>query len=80
MVREKTLVKCDKCGSTNVVEEDASEIKVIVLTMDEYIEKNRSSSMFGKLVPTTGTSHMEKRILHCQDCEYTRLYDKVFYY
>ena len=79
MVREKTLIRCDKCGSTNVVDEDASEIKVTTLSMDEYIKKNRSSSLIDYSLFTGGTSHMDKRILQCRDCGYTRLYDKVIY-
>ena len=82
MVREKILVRCDKCGSTNVVDEDAEEIKVTTVSMDEYIKQNRSKSIFnfGDRSPfSAGVSHMENRVLRCRDCGYTRLYDKVIY-
>ena len=80
-MREVTKIKCDKCGCTNVVDEEEEELKVSVLSTEEYIRKNRSESvlMMGRLSPIMGTSHMEKRRLRCPDCGHTVLYDKVIY-
>ncbi len=77
-MREITKIKCDKCGCTNVVDELEEEVKVSVLSTEEYIKKNRSESIFG-LGQMTGTSHMDKRMLRCPDCGHTMLYDKVVY-
>jgi predicted nucleic-acid-binding Zn-ribbon protein len=78
-MREIIKVKCDKCGCTNVVDELEEELKMSILSTEEYIKKNRSESIFGNLSQTTGTSHMEKRKLRCPDCGHTMLYDKVIY-
>ena len=60
-MREITKIKCDKCGCTNVVDELEEELKVSVLSTEEYIKKNRSESIFGlDFGQITGTSHMEK--------------------
>jgi len=79
-MREITKIKCDKCGCTNVVDEVEEELKVSVLTTDDYIKKNQSESLL-RFATTqwTGTSHMEKRRLRCLDCGHTVLYDKVIY-
>jgi predicted nucleic-acid-binding Zn-ribbon protein len=79
-MREIIKIKCDKCGCTNVVDELEEELKVSVLSIEEYIKKNRSESIFGfGLSQMTGVSHMDKRRLRCPDCGHTILYDKVIY-
>ena len=80
---ERILIRCDKCGSTNVVDKEVKEQpKIVVLTMDEYMEKNKARSLFPfstQFVGITGVSHMEKRVLRCRDCGNTRVWEQVVY-
>lgn len=82
-MRKKTLIKCDKCGSTDIVDEIIEEVEVTVITMDDYIKKEhfKSSLSFPNLqfMSGTGTSHMTKRILRCRDCGFERAWDQVIY-
>lgn len=84
---KKTLIKCDKCGSTSVTDKKLETVEVETLSIDEYIKRNQSKTLLnyrsgdweGQCIISAGVSHMEKRILECHDCGYTRLYDQVIY-
>jgi len=82
---EKNLIRCEKCGSTNVVDHLLEDVKVTVLTMDDYIKQNKSRSLWGANVvgigqlSVNGTSHMDRRVLECRDCGYQRPWDQVVY-
>ena len=86
MVSRENFIKCDECGGINVVDEEKveEEPKKLILSMDEYIEKNKSYWMFGECVkpdirPFVGTSYGGTRILRCRDCGFTREYFRVVY-
>lgn len=80
---DKILIRCDKCGSTRVSDSLHEEPpKITVLTMDEYIAKNKSRSIMDfnlDLNKIQGVSHMEKRVFQCLDCGYQRLWDQIVY-
>lgn len=79
-MKEIIKIRCDKCGCSNVVDEAEEELKVTVISTEEHIKKNHSTSIFSfPLQSITGVSHMEKRILRCPDCGHAILYDRVVY-
>ncbi|MCJ7634942.1 hypothetical protein MUP77_21455 [Candidatus Bathyarchaeota archaeon] len=79
----RILIKCDKCGSTRVSDSVLEEPpKITVLTMDEYIAKNKARSVMDfmkDIDKIQGVSHMEKRVFKCLDCGYERLWDQLVY-
>lgn len=81
MLEIRTLIKCDKCGSTNVSDEEIREIRENVVTMDEWIEKHKTRSAYisGSGVCFVGVSHSERRRLVCKDCGFIKEYDVVVY-
>jgi len=86
MVGEKAFIKCDKCESINVVDEETveEEPRKLILSMDEYIERNKFFWMFGEVLTLdmtqfTGTSYGKTRVLRCRDCGFTREYFRVVY-
>jgi len=84
-IENKVLIKCDKCGSTKVIDEEKEEIKITVLSMDEYIERNKFYWMVENAfkarpeVAIIGTSYGQTRILRCEDCGHEKEYFRVVY-
>ena len=76
----KTLIRCEKCSSTNVKDVLFEEPKVIVLTMDEYIEKNKSRGVTHFIEGDMLLGRTEKRLLICSDCGYQRAWDQVVHH
>lgn len=79
MLEIRTLIKCDKCGSTNVSDEEIREVKENIVTMDEWIKKHKTRSNIAYGTSTFGVSHGEKRRLVCKDCGFVKEYNVVVY-
>lgn len=80
----RNVIKCDKCGGTNVHDEEIREIEEKVFSMDDWIKEYKSRTKRGSEFTyagdiALGVSHMEKRRLVCRDCGYIREYDCVVY-
>ena len=82
----KTLIKCDKCGSLNVDEMEVPRpppepVKPTILTMDQYIERNKSTSSFiySSSTMCVGTSRMRRMKLHCFDCGHEKEWEQIQY-
>lgn len=79
----QTLIVCDKCGGIKVQDlVRPVEPTVKKVTMDEYIEANKSRFAmnygWGDISPfCSGTSHIEARRLKCLDCGFTKDYEQV---
>lgn len=81
-MKKITLIKCEKCGSTSVADVLIEDIDVECLTMDEYIKKHKSRSLFNTIsdgIIWGGVSHMEDRQLQCHTCGHIRPYQQVVY-
>ena len=82
MLEIRTLIKCDKCGSTKVNDEEIREIQEKTVTMNEWIKNHKTRSAYNFVSTNTsfvGTSHGERRRLVCTDCGFTKEYHVVVY-
>lgn len=71
MIEEKIVIKCDKCGGTNVIDERKKEVKEIKLSMDEYISRKLN------IYQSSGTItdfNPEIWVLKCKDCGFVKEY------
>lgn len=76
MTKNITLIQCEKCGSTEVIDKEAEDITV--LTMEAYIKEHKSRhTMYGALM--SGVSRNEEHILYCLTCGFRKPFIQVVY-